>query len=115
MVALQKKVLGALHQYSDIILLSHNIYIIYKFALPYACIFMDKLEANFLAREPVKPWIWYIDNVFLSGQGQSLRPCSHFADRYHSGMIFVADRPCVHTIPLLSDTNFGVISLRVQK
>ena len=38
-----------------------------KFAPPYACIFMDKLETNFLDKENLKPWVWlrYIDDIFF--------------------------------------------------
>lgn len=38
-----------------------------KFAPPYACIFMDILEEEFLNSEPLKPWCWkhYIDDIFL--------------------------------------------------
>ena len=38
-----------------------------KFAPPYACIFMDKLETDFLQGETLKPWCWmrYIDDIFF--------------------------------------------------
>jgi len=38
-----------------------------KFAPPYACIFMDQVESDFLEREPDKPHLWvrYIDDIFL--------------------------------------------------
>ena len=38
-----------------------------KFAPPYACIFMDKLETDFLDKENLKPWVWlrYIDDIFF--------------------------------------------------
>ena len=40
------------------------------FAPPYAYLFMDKVETNFLNSEVVKPWVWmrYIDDIFLSGR-----------------------------------------------
>ena len=40
-----------------------------NFAPPYACIFMDKVEIDFLEMQAVKPLVWlrYIDNIFLSG------------------------------------------------
>ena len=41
-----------------------------KFAPAYACIFMDKVENDFLESEAIKPWVWlrYIDDIyFLSG------------------------------------------------
>ena len=38
-----------------------------KFALPYACLFMDRIENNIFDSENVKPWLWlrYIDDIFF--------------------------------------------------
>ena len=38
-----------------------------KFAPPYACLFLDKVETDFLDKEVVKPWSWfrYIDDIFF--------------------------------------------------
>ena len=38
-----------------------------KFAPPYVCIFMDKLETNFLKTQTLRPLMWfrYIDGVFF--------------------------------------------------
>ena len=38
-----------------------------KFALPYACIFMDRVETEFLEKERLKPWVClrYIDDIFF--------------------------------------------------
>ena len=38
-----------------------------KFAPPYACLFMDRKENDFLDSEIVKPWLWlrYIDDIFF--------------------------------------------------
>ena len=38
-----------------------------NFAPPYACIFMDRVETEFLEKEHFKPWIWlrYIDYIFF--------------------------------------------------
>ena len=38
-----------------------------KFARPYTCIFMNKLEIDFLETQTVKPLVWliYIDNTFF--------------------------------------------------
>ena len=38
-----------------------------KFAPPYACIFVDRMETEFLEKEYLKPGIWlrYIDNIFF--------------------------------------------------
>ena len=38
-----------------------------KFAPPYACIFMDRVETEFLSKESLQPWVWlrYIDDIFF--------------------------------------------------
>ena len=38
-----------------------------KFAPPYACIYMDKTEADFLKIQELQPFVWlrYIDNIFF--------------------------------------------------
>ena len=38
-----------------------------KFASPYACVFMDRMETEFLEKERMKPWVWlrYIDDIFF--------------------------------------------------
>ena len=38
-----------------------------KFAPPYACLFMDRIENNFLDSGIVKPRLWlrYIDDIFF--------------------------------------------------
>ena len=38
-----------------------------KFAPPYACIYMDKVETSFLETKKMKPLVWfrYIDDVFF--------------------------------------------------
>ena len=38
-----------------------------KFALPYACIFMNEVETSFLEAQEMKPLVWfrYIDDVFF--------------------------------------------------
>ena len=44
-----------------------------KFAPPYACIFVDKLELNFLKTQTLRPIVWfrYIDDVsFLWTNGE---------------------------------------------
>ena len=40
-----------------------------KFAPPYACLFMDKIETAFLETQELQPLVWsrYIDDIFLSG------------------------------------------------
>ena len=38
-----------------------------KFAPPYACIFIDEVETEFLKSEELQPFLWlrYIDDIFL--------------------------------------------------
>ena len=38
-----------------------------RFALPYACIFMDYVETEFLKTQAIKPWLWkrFIDDIFF--------------------------------------------------
>ena len=38
-----------------------------KFAPPYACIFMDMVETEFLSQQEIKPLVWlrYIDDIFF--------------------------------------------------
>ena len=38
-----------------------------KFAPPYACIYIDKTETNFLKTQELQPFVWlrYIDNIFF--------------------------------------------------
>ena len=38
-----------------------------KFAPPYACIFMNHIEMEFLKTQEIKPWFWkgFIDNIFF--------------------------------------------------
>ena len=37
------------------------------FTPPYACMFMDKVETNFLETQTVEPLVWlrYIDDIFI--------------------------------------------------
>ena len=49
-----------------------------KFAPPYACIFMDMVETEFLSQQEIKPlvWLWYIDDIFfiwLEGEDKLLQ------------------------------------------
>ena len=41
-----------------------------KFAPPYACIFIDHIETEFLKTQDKKPWFWkrFIEEIFLYGQ-----------------------------------------------
>ena len=41
-----------------------------KFATPYACIFMDKFERDFLKTQNLNPWVWsrYIGDIGKKGK-----------------------------------------------
>jgi hypothetical protein len=63
-----------------------------KFAPPYACIFMDMVETEFLKQQSVKPWIWllYIDDVFfvwLEGEDKLLQFMSRL-NEFHPNLKF---------------------------
>ena len=38
-----------------------------KFALPYACIFMDHIETEFLKTQDIKHWFWkrFMNDIFF--------------------------------------------------
>ena len=40
-----------------------------KFAPPYACLFMDKIETAFVETQELQPFVWfrYIDDIFYLG------------------------------------------------
>ena len=63
-----------------------------KFASPYACIFMDMVETEFLKQQSVKSWIWlrYIDDVFfvwLEGKDKLLQFMSRL-NEFHPNLKF---------------------------
>ena len=41
--------------------------IVANFAPPYACIFMNSVETEFLEKEHLKPWVWlrYFNDIFF--------------------------------------------------
>lgn len=63
-----------------------------KFAPPYACIFMDRVETDFLETEILKPWVWlrYIDDIFfvwLNGE-ESLVAFLERLNKFHPNLGF---------------------------
>ena len=63
-----------------------------KFAPPYACIFMDKVQTEFLDKELLKPWVWlkYIDGIFfvwIHGE-ESLQQFLEHLNDFHPGLRF---------------------------
>ena len=63
-----------------------------KFAPPYACIFMDYTEREFLKSKQIQPWIWfrYIDDIFFIWTA-SEKELDEFLNRlnsFHSNLRF---------------------------
>lgn len=70
-----------------------------KFAPPYACIFMDKFENEFLNEEVDQPWIWlrYIDDIFFvwtEGE-EKLVGFLERLNSFHSNLKFTHEHSCV--------------------
>ena len=67
-----------------------------KFAPPYACIFMDELETDFLAAQPVQPWVWYryIDDVFFiwTGSEEELSMFLERLNQFHPSIKFTHEK-----------------------
>ena len=67
-----------------------------KFAPPYACIFMDYIEREFLKNEEIQPWIWfrYIDDIFFIWTA-SEKELDEFLNRlnsFHPNLRFTHER-----------------------
>ena len=67
-----------------------------KFAPPYACIYMDYMENQFLKNEQIQPWIWltYIDDIFFIWKA-SEKELDGFLERLnniHSNLKFTHER-----------------------
>ena len=67
-----------------------------KFAPPYACIFMDYIEREFLKSEQIQPWIWfrYIDDIVFIGKA-SEKGVDEFLNRlnsFHPNLRFTHER-----------------------
>ena len=63
-----------------------------KFSPPYACIFMDMVETEFLEQQEIKPWVWlrYIDDIFfvwLEGEDKLLQFLNRL-NAFHPGLKF---------------------------
>ena len=66
-----------------------------KFAPSYACIFMDRVESDFLASEEIQPWVWlrYIDDIFFvwtEGE-EKLREFLERLNSFHPNLKFTFD------------------------
>ena len=67
-----------------------------KFAPPYACIFMDKVETDFLEMQTVKPLVWlrYIDDIFFVWN-ESEEKLEEFLDNlnnFHPNLKFTSEK-----------------------
>ena len=66
-----------------------------KLAPSYACIFMDQVETEFLAKEFLKPWVWlrYIDDIFFVwNQGEeSLQQFLEQLNEFHPSPRFTSE------------------------
>ena len=52
-----------------------------KFAPMYACIFMDKLQTDFLNRQEYLPLVWYILMIYISFGHTAKKKLSFFSGR----------------------------------
>jgi len=63
-----------------------------KFAPPYACIFMDQIESDFLKTQSLQPLVWlrYIDDIFFiwTHGGESLELFMNDLNGYHNNLKF---------------------------
>ena len=67
-----------------------------KFAPPYACIFMDYIEREFLKNEEIQPWIWfrYIDDIFFiwTASEKELDKFLNRLNTFHPNLRFTRER-----------------------
>ena len=63
-----------------------------KFAQPYACIYMDYMENQFLKNEQIQPWIWfrYVDDIFFiwTATGKGLDDFLEQLNNFHPHLKF---------------------------
>ena len=82
-----------------------------KFAPPYACIYMDYMENQFLKNEQIQPWIWfrYIDDIFFIWTA-SEKELDDFLERlnnFHPNLKFTHERS-------REEINFLDVTVRVN-
>ena len=67
-----------------------------NFAPPYACIFMDKVEIDFLEMKAVKPLVWlrYIDDVLFiwNESEEKLNEFLENLNNFHPNLKFVSEK-----------------------
>ena len=67
-----------------------------KFAPPYACIFMDYIEREFLKSQQIQPWIWfrYIDDILFvwTASEKELEEFLNRLNNFHNNLRFTHER-----------------------
>ena len=67
-----------------------------KFAPPYACIFMDKVENEFLETQTIKPLVWlrYIDDIFFiwNESEEKLETFLKNLNEFHPNLRFTSEK-----------------------
>ena len=65
-----------------------------KFAPPYACIFMDYIEAEFLKSQEIKPCLWkrFKDDIFSYGQTEKNLDFVEDLNKFHPNLGFTSEK-----------------------
>ena len=67
-----------------------------KFATPYACIFMDHIETDFLKTQEIKPWFWkrFVDDIFFkwTESEESLEKFLEDLNKFHPNFKFTYEK-----------------------
>ena len=67
-----------------------------KFAPPYACIYMDYIENQFLKNEQIQPWIWFMynDDIFFiwTASEKELDDFLEQLNNFHPNLKFTHER-----------------------
>ena len=67
-----------------------------KFAPPYACIFMDFIETEFLKTQAIKPWLWkrFIDDIFFiwTDSEENLNKFLNDLNEFHPNLRFTYEK-----------------------
>ena len=67
-----------------------------KFAPPYACIFMDFIETEFLKMQAIKPWLWkrFIDDIFFiwTDSDENLNKLLKDLNEFHPNLRFTYEK-----------------------
>ena len=64
-----------------------------KFAPPYASIFMETVETEFLKKEHLKPWVWlrYIDDIFFVWTHDEFYNFLEHLNSFHPNLKFISE------------------------